>query len=107
MRKTKQPKSKKPAREPGREPALKHRNVLDFVTGGAAAWSDRRQTDVAPVARKGTAQPAIPAVPAPGGVRLTVNIHQDLHARLEKEAARQGATVGEVLERLLEKNLAG
>ena len=99
MKNTKQPKSKKPA--------LKHRNVLDFVTGGAAAWSDRRQTDVTPVARKGTAQPASPAVPAPRGVRLTVNLHQDLHARLEKEAARQGATVGEVLERLLEKNLAG
>ena len=107
MKKTKQSKPKKPVREPGRVPDLKHRNVLDFVTGGAAAWSDRRQTDAAPVARKGTASATASAVPATRGVRLTVNIRQDLHERLEKEAARRDATVGEVLEGLLEKSLKG
>ena len=103
MKKTKQSKPKKPVREPG----IRHRNVLDFVTGGAAAWSDRRQTDAAPVARKGAAPATASAVPATHGVRLTVKIRQDLHARLEKEAATQGSTLGEVLDRLLEKSLNG
>jgi hypothetical protein len=103
MKKAKQPKPK----EPAREPKLKHRNVLDFVTGGAAAWSDRRHTDAAPVARKVAAQAAAPTVPAKRGVRLTVNIRPDLHERLEKEAARRNENLGEVLERLLEKNLKG
>lgn len=43
-------------------------------------------------------------VPA-GDVRLTANIRDDLHLRLKIAAARQRTTIGELIEKLVEKHL--
>jgi hypothetical protein len=43
-------------------------------------------------------------IPA-GDVRLTANIRQDLHLKLKIAAAHQRTTIGELLEKLIEKHI--
>jgi hypothetical protein len=43
-------------------------------------------------------------VPA-GDVRLTANIRQDLHLKLKIAAAHKRTTIGELLEKLIEKHI--
>ena len=43
-------------------------------------------------------------IPA-GDVRLTANIRQDLHLKLKIAAAHQRTTIGELLEKLIQKNI--
>lgn len=40
-----------------------------------------------------------------GDVRLTTNMRKDLHLRLKIEAAKQGTTIGELVEQLVEENI--
>ncbi len=40
-----------------------------------------------------------------GDVRLTANIRQDLHLKLKIAAAHQRTTIGELIEKLIEKHI--
>jgi len=40
-----------------------------------------------------------------GDVRLTINMREDLHRRLKIEAAKQGTTIGELVEQLVEEKI--
>ena len=91
MKKPTKPAAKKPAPAVG----LSHADVLDLVTGGAAAWADRRHAPRAKTAQR-----------APkSGVRHSVSVRGDVHKSLKAEATRRDSTVAEVLEKLVQRHL--
>jgi len=47
----------------------------------------------------------VPKAVPKGDVRLTTNMRKDLHRRLKIEAAKQGTTIGELVEQLVEENI--
>jgi predicted HicB family RNase H-like nuclease len=106
MKKTKPPATKKSVAKA----RMSHREVLDFVTGGAAAQANRHHAASARTAQhaarsaRGEVSSRAPRV---GDVRLTLNIRKDLHRRLQTEATRRRTTVGEVVEQLLKKHTRG
>ncbi len=88
--------------EPASSGGLSHGEVLDFVTGGAAAWADRFHGDKAPVAPK--RQRGAKRDPALSS-RLSVTIHKELHQRLKSAAVERKTSVGELLDQLLRDHL--
>jgi hypothetical protein len=83
------------AHKPVPDPGLSHGDVMDLVTGGAAAWANKRHA-----AKAGGRKPAARKSPA-SATRREVSIHKDLHLRLQAEAKRRKLTVPELLEQLL------
>lgn len=40
-----------------------------------------------------------------GDVRLNANVRRDLHTRIKIEAAREGKSIGELIEQLIDKHI--
>jgi predicted HicB family RNase H-like nuclease len=72
---------------------------MDLVTGGAAAWANKRHA-AKTVARTSTARK-----PSASSTRREVSIHKDLHQRLQAEAKRRKLSVPELLEQLLKAQI--
>ena len=93
MTRPKKPRANKPALDKG----LSHGDVMDLVTGGAAAWANKRHA-----ASKAGARTTGARKPPAGAVRLELSIHKDLHQRLQAEAKRRKLTLPELLEQLMQ-----
>lgn len=96
--------TKKPTKprviKPAPDPGLSHGDVMDLVTGGAAAWANKRHA-----ARKAGARTTGARKPPASAVRLEVNLQKDLHQRLQAEAKKRKLTPAELLEQLIKTQI--
>jgi predicted HicB family RNase H-like nuclease len=65
--------------------------TIDADTVHAFAEGSRREAGKQPVPQ--------------GDVRLNANVRRELHTRIKIEAARQGKSIGELIEQLIDKHI--
>lgn len=85
-----------------KKPALNADAVRAFAEGDQSAKQTKATHKPTPKAENATTGHRSGLVPA-GDVRLTANIREDLHLKLKIEAAKQRTTVGELIERMIER----
>jgi len=73
--------------------------ALDFAEGESQGNTKKVAQKANMEAKKGSGQ-----VPA-GDIRLNANVRRDLHLRIKIEAAKQGRSIGEIIEELIDKNI--
>jgi hypothetical protein len=97
-----------------KKPTLTLVDVDKFAKQAAGSPANAPQGDKTLKARVGKGKTAKKAPNAPkqvsgnvpaGDVRLSANMHQAIHLKLKIAAARERITIGEILERLVDKYL--
>ncbi len=80
---------------------------INALTEQAATFAEAPQAvkSSSAVGQAGKAHAAVSGLVPTGDVRLTANIRQDLHLKLKIEAANRRTTIGELLEKLIERHL--
>lgn len=74
------------------------------ISIGKPTLADTKVADALKFAETTPAKPLSGQVPT-GDIRLNANVRKDLHLRIKIEAAKQGRTIGEIIEELIDKHI--
>lgn len=74
------------------------------ISIGKPTLADTNVKDALQFAESTPAKTTSGQVPT-GDIRLNANVRKDLHLRIKIEAAKQGRTIGEIIEELIEKHI--